>query len=195
MDIIRKGGEVTDALNGKLTFEQSKNRIVGKDSNNVARLLISAANDEFVMKISEDNIDVISADEDELIFNSNNNLFKIVESGQVTLAMPTVVNGTDATVTQSVPHSLGYSPLVISFISLDSPVVPGLTTTRLFGGASVNAKSVSTTSVVIGYLSDEKVEASNTAVLFTWKISNATGVSQAPINGKVKYYLLTETAN
>ncbi len=74
-----------DALSGKLTFEKSKNRIIGRDADNVARLLILANGTDFVMKVSKDGIDVLTATDNQLIFNSGNNLPKIVHTDTFTL--------------------------------------------------------------------------------------------------------------
>lgn len=44
-EIKSEGSPQTDALNGRLTFEQGKNRIVGRDENQVIRLVIDADED------------------------------------------------------------------------------------------------------------------------------------------------------
>lgn len=167
-----------------------------KNKDGVPQIILGRYPDgTYGLKISRDGVDVLTASDDDLIFNSANNLFKIVDSGEVPLTMPTVVNGTSQSVSDSAPHTLGYSPLVVAFISYPSPGVPGSTYTRMFGSGTTQARSVSVSAVTIGYVSDEAVEATTTDVNFRWTVSNATGVTQAPIVATVKYYLLTETAS
>ncbi len=115
MSITSEGNQVTDALNGKLTFEQGKNRIIGRDENNIARLIITGNGTEFSMKISELDTDVINADDDDLIFNSDNNIFKIVSKGTTTLTSPNSI-GSSSNV--SVAFSTGTKPIVFAFASL-----------------------------------------------------------------------------
>jgi hypothetical protein len=86
MSITSSGDETTNALSGKLSFEQGKNRIIGRDENNLPRLLILANGDEFVMKVSKSGMDVLLADNNNLVFNSANNLFKILKTN--TAAFP-----------------------------------------------------------------------------------------------------------
>ena len=83
-----RGQARTESINGKLNFEQDNNRIVGRDANNLIRLLILANGIDFSMKISEDGVDVLEADPDQLIFNSDNNLFKIVYTDSALLTIP-----------------------------------------------------------------------------------------------------------
>lgn len=109
MTIAALPQEVTDAVSGKLTFEQSKNRIIGRDQNNLPRLLILADGDQFVMKVSQPNINVLTATDAQLIFNSGNNIFKIVS--KLTIPISISPPNTGAYQTQvSVPHGLGYTP-------------------------------------------------------------------------------------
>lgn len=123
--------------------------------------------------------------------NIDKDTFKIIDEGEVTISMASVAQGTQAVSTVSASHSLGFAPAVFAFITYDSPLTPGSTITRAFGGASVQAKSVSAVSVLIGYLSDEAVEATTSAVNFRWIVSNANPISTAPVTAKIKYYLIT----
>jgi len=87
-EIIHTGGESTESLSGKLNFEQDKNRIIGRDSSALPRLIILADGSEFEMKISEPSQDVTTATNDNLIFNSNQNILKIVQTDTVTVPNP-----------------------------------------------------------------------------------------------------------
>lgn len=85
MTITSEGQKTTDSLNGKLTFEQDKNRIVGRDEDNLIRLLILASNNQFRIKIAQPGFDATTATGDQLVLDSNNNLFKILDTDSFVL--------------------------------------------------------------------------------------------------------------
>lgn len=120
-EIKSEGSPITDAINGKLTFEQGNNRIVGRDTNNLMRLLISAQNDDFVIKISESGVDVESATNDQLVFNSAQNIFKIVDSDTVLAdfagfsAHASPVSSLEVVTLFAVDHNQGRLPAIMMF--------------------------------------------------------------------------------
>lgn len=109
--IFNSGGKKTDSYNGKLDFDQSRGRILGRDENFVPRLLVLANGLQFNMRVSREGVNVLTATDEDLIFNSDNNLFKIVDSGYIDVNKP--ANATDAG--DTVLHNLGYAPLVIAY--------------------------------------------------------------------------------
>lgn len=121
MSIASSGQQATDSLNGKLTFEQDKNRIVGRDENNLIRMLILANGSDFVMKVSKEGFDALTASNEDLIFNSSQNIFKIVDSDTVTapVATATMTASTMAygSATTTIPHGLSYAPNVIGVVT------------------------------------------------------------------------------
>lgn len=190
-------GTLVNAINNNFRQVEAENRTkVVRDEDGNNRVILGRYPDgRYGLKVAERGKDVLEASEDELIFDSSNNLFKIVKSGTIALTMPTVNNGAQSSFVEGMAtHDLGYSPLVIAFMTYSSPQSPNTIITRMFGSGVVGARSVSTTAVTIGYLSDETVEANTQDVRFRWRVANATGVPQAPINASIKYYLLTETA-
>jgi len=112
----------------------------------------------------------------DFIFNSNQNVFKIVYSGTVTL--PATTNGSVNTVTYT--HNLGYVPAVVAYIAS--------------GGANSNIPSIA---LQIGGANDGKVltvinsNADSTQVVFScYNATFSTTTTAAPI----KFFLLQETA-
>lgn len=110
-------------------------------------------------------------------FNSNQNVFKIVYSGTVTL--PATTNGSINSVVYT--HNLGFVPAVIAYIST--------------GGANSNIPSIA---LQITGVNDGKVatvinsNADTTQVVFTcYNATFSTTTTAAPI----KFFLLQETAN
>ena len=85
--------------------------------NRVALGLLSDGS--YGLKVSQPGFDVLSAADDELIFNSGQNVFKIVGKHSGTLAALTATNGaalgaTSATTFDVYPHGLGYIPIVMA---------------------------------------------------------------------------------
>lgn len=68
------------------------------------------------LKVSKPDFDVLSAADDELVFNSSQNVFKIVDkfSQPFTLTSAATTIATTVTIT----HNLGYKPLIVSFVDI-----------------------------------------------------------------------------
>jgi len=190
-DITSSGGQSTDALNGKLNFQQSKNRIIGVDSNEDIRLLISAQDDDFAMKISRDGYDATVASDEELIFNSSNNLFKIVGSNTVSMVVPDpFLSG--ASVEQVIPHGLGFAPAYVGYVQIplgDGSLVGQGQLTQLPGMLITNTGTAGRISVFATMSVDESS--------VTLKVVNTLAVNLSLLGSPwvFKYYLMQETAN
>lgn len=177
MSITSSGGEVTDSLKGKLTFEQSKNRIIGRDSDNLARLLILADGTNFVMKVAKPTFDVLTTGDANLIFNSSQNVFKIVGSGTILAAK--AVNTTFQATTAA--HGLGYTPAIMSFIPAGgSDYIP------------TPFIQINQTSGIVDELT--RVVVDNTNVKVQIYTPSAGSSYAGSLSRLVKYYLLQETA-
>lgn len=116
MEITREGQESQNSLNGKLNFEQDKNRIIGRDAANNIRLLILGNNDEFVVKIAPLGLDATTADDADLIFNSNRNLFKIVDKVTIPFSVSSGAGGATNNFTAS--HGQNYKPLMLGSVEM-----------------------------------------------------------------------------
>lgn len=67
------------------------------------------------MKVAQNGVDVTTADDDQLVFNSANNVFKIAMSGSVDIS---VSGSGPAQGTANIAHNLGYSPIIIGSVKL-----------------------------------------------------------------------------
>jgi len=165
---------------GKLSLTQISGDTTQYDTNGVPRIFTGSnpSDGEFVMKISKPNIDVLTATDDKLIFNSNQNVFKIIKTDTVTITHP--IN--TATTTLSVPNTLGFIPMFLAYATVDG----GLSYDQL-PLSSVNSVAGSLT---INRLIDMGIDINN--LYFQIK----TGSNNiAPYTANIKYYLLQETAN
>lgn len=193
MSEASSGQKVTDSINGKLTFEQDKNRIVGRDENNKARLLISASGDDFSMKIAKDGFDAITDGNDDLIFNSNQNVLKIVSSGTANATIPNpMASGSRVTVT--IPHGLGVKPAFQVYIQIpagDGTMVGHNQLTNV--PAMLINTNISDVGGAIVILAQASVDTTNLYL----EVVNVSGSSIADLGTPwtFRYYILQETAS
>lgn len=142
------------------------------------------------LKVAKSGIDVASAVNDQLIFNSSQNVFKIVKSDTAvtTNAVATAAAGSFASgsTTVTIPHGLTFIPTVIAFIQ-DTDYTPNrfrllpLTTYADVSGTRCNW---------ITYSVD--ADSSNIYLLSSLVATGGTGNTGIKT---IKYFLLQESAN
>lgn len=191
--IYNSGGKKTDSYNGKLEYDQAKGRILGRDEDFLARLLILADGRTFRMKISEEGKDVFTADDDEIIFDSDNKLFKIVGRDDGSAVAPGVTTVADGTNTFSgfaqndYPHGLDFAPLVIAWVERS----PGEYVLMPYSEVvSANAPQGGLQSSIF------RISANETNVsIFSYLVTYSPGIgATTTTDTNVIYYLLAETA-
>lgn len=137
----------------------------------------------FVVKIAQDGFDVLTATSAQLIFNSANNIFKIVKSATIDLGTSTVVSGTANTAT--VAHGLSSAPLAIAFGTV-TDVTNGTRTVPLPHYTLGTTSGISSTvRVVVASLT---ISTDATNINFSLR-GNAIDTSAT-----VRYYIIQETA-
>lgn len=134
-------------------------------------------------------IDVFTAEDSEFTFNSNNNVFKIVDEGtisspDISIPAPGAGNYDTEINTTFVSHDLGYTPAVIAFLEDSSGyfTLPYTKTTGSGTAATWQTLHAVTTTTQVGF----RINAMATG---------GTGLTLAAGNWTLKYYLLQETAN
>lgn len=107
------------ALSENFKQIESENRTkIIKDENGNERIILGRySNGKYGMKVSPAGINVQDATDDELIFNSDNNIFKIVQKGTTTLASP---NSIGSSTFVNVPFTLGTKPIVFAFVAFSA---------------------------------------------------------------------------
>lgn len=175
-------------------FQNEQVTKIFKDDTGTRRVLMGKGKDGFYgFKVSEDGVDVYEAANDELIFNSSQNVFKIVATGTIEVSAYTLAAGETNTYsggTQAFDvHGLGYSPAVIAYIyENDVPSIHNLMPlTRMNGGGTGGGYSMTDFRI---YTDTQQVR----VVASTWAYGgyNFSGIT---INAHtVKYYLLQESA-
>jgi len=171
-------GTLSSAINNNFKQIESENRTkVIRDEDGIDRVIMGRYPDgKYGIKVSKPGVDVLTAEDDELIFNSNNNIFKIVETDTITLASPA---GTGTSSNVVVPHSLGYKPLVLAFVSFSS----------LGTSFPLPYNEVDIFTGVVGWQVGMEV----TDIDITFFHRNITVASS--VTDYIRYYILQETAS
>lgn len=145
-------------------------------------------NGNVAMKVAQSGIEVANATNDQLIFNSAQDIFKIVKTG--TLSLTHTVSATPTTTTTtSTPHLLTYTPALLAFITLDPAIMSGALSNStvpnpypilfITGGSSA-----------LTLVGQAEVYIDSTNVYFTLR---TYGLGNGTYNCSAKYYLLQET--
>jgi len=177
----------------RLISNEDRTKII-KDASGTPRILFGEGPDQFYgMKVSQEGFDVTGAADSELVFNSSQNVFKIVMSGTTTIPAYTMASAgvtntyTGSSTVVSIAHNLGYRPAVLAFIDDGTYFTP---IPRSISNAGGTGGGMYTTDILVGVTS--------TAIEFT---SSSVGygaysfAGQSIVSRPVRYYLLQETAN
>lgn len=168
---------------------------VFKDDTGTRRVLMGRGPSGFYgMKVSQEGNDVYDATDDQLVFNSDNNIFKIVQTGEITVTPPftgSPPNTQSGTHTTSLAHGLSFTPAYIAYVTIPSTAgLSGgdLSQTPLIYPDDTGGASRGT----IFVMCDLVVDSTN----ITAKVYQRNNIDYSPAdpNFVFKYYLLQETA-
>lgn len=180
-------GQINQNIAQLKVDEQTK---IVKDDTGTRRVLLGKGADGFYgLKVSKGSYDVYSTDDENLIFNSNNNLFKIIDSGTVSIPSGTTPSASVEDYSVDVSHSLGFAPLVIAY------TVESNDSLRLFGVLNIDSSTLTGGFVETQVMTDEEIFSTDTYVRFYVAHTNATGSGVDFLGRTIKYYILQETAN
>jgi hypothetical protein len=148
---------------------------------------------ELGLFVSQPTFDVTQATDSQLIFNSQNDVFKIVVSGTTTVTVNSGDTGT--TVTTTVPHNLGYAPVVLAYVfnpADDVGAPTGYVATPYSSLSSSNTGSTPTVQlnpIAFYFMNTDTVNAYANIVC-----GDVVFFSQVQGTFTFKYFLLQETA-
>jgi hypothetical protein len=167
------------------------------------RLLIGKnyQNDEVVW-ISAEGVDVTSADPTQpgqLIFNSNQNIFKIVKTGNSTIPSVVVGSGSSNFSGVTIAHNLGFAPVLNVYANVSTFFVIGGSLTQVnsyvpipLGNNSAGSfYQLAASGTINNYYLWAGVDTSN---LYIGAFFTNTSGGAVSVNIPIKYYLLQETA-
>ena len=109
---------VTDPINNNqviTTSGVSQNTVYSNPATQTPQIVIGRLPDDtYGMRVAPPNVDVLKASDDQLIFNSSQNVFKVVASGTYSLTGSSNISfGT--TQTESIVHNLGSVPAFVVY--------------------------------------------------------------------------------
>lgn len=109
-----------------------------KDDTGTRRVILGKRGDDYGLFVSKAGFDAFTAGDDDLVFNSNQNVFKIVSEGNVNITADNG-GGTGVIGQVTITHNLGYIPAIFAFVDIGSVWIPLPAMTAGSAGATVIA--------------------------------------------------------
>lgn len=107
-----RGKGDSSSSSGRVQYDPARGVIVNDGSNNIGLFGIDESGN-VVIKIAKPGFNADTASDDELIFNSSQDIFKIAYKGTTTINVPDTSSNTYFS---TITHNLGYVPYVIAFV-------------------------------------------------------------------------------
>lgn len=192
-DVIDSGSvkaHATDGIAYRSVDGLRKARVISRDDQIIVHdgsynkaLFGRDGSGNYVVKVAKDGFDVLTASDGDLIFNSANNLFKIVSSGTISISHNHTSANSAKTTTQA--HGQNGRPIIMAWANnLVAPGVPGTPSYQM----PFLYPAASGANLVISTLLDVHVDGTNITIT-TWSTNITT------ITADIKYYIVQETAN
>lgn len=179
------------ALEDGLKLKERQILAVQNGFNKAAFGFYGTAN-KFGLKVAQEGVDVLTASDDQLIFNSEQNVFKIVESGTLSVTLSGVSQTTVGVDlgggSTSYGHSLGYRPVVVAYVNFAGVFSVPLPTTFMDTGAF---HTLFTNFNIRSYTTEIRVDVSEVLTVVDASSGGFTGGGGVY---EIKFYLLQETA-
>lgn len=159
-----------------------------QDGENKAAFGFYGAANKFGLKVAKDGYDVLTAADSELVFNSEQNVFKIVQTGTASMpalstGIPGAGNFLSAYGSKVISHNLGYKPAILAYLSFDNTYYQALPY-NIHAGTGGSA-----------YWLTVNVLTTDSTVFFEQYITAYGPAGSGWGTYTVKYYLLQETAD
>lgn len=181
-DVTNEGKAFDPTNRGAISINKNDDNFLFFDGDNYRMIVGFDSDANPVVKISEEGFSVLNAADDELIFNSDRNVFKIAQTGTVEFSK----GANSAGASTQVAHGLNFTPIVIAYFLSGSLYYPfgdlGVAATGANSGKVTRATSLS-------------VDANNVYFGVQTPDWSGNGNYTAAETYTVKYYLLEETAN
>lgn len=187
---------VTNQINAiQRDIQNSKVTQIFKDDTGDRRVLFGKGEDGFYgLKVSKPGYDVHTAADEDLIFNSSQNIFKIVGTYDITSPSYTTAVvaagdvGLDVSAT-SVAHGLSFIPALVAYIADSGTYYP---LNRVTWG--IDAGNIKYGQFAFQVYADA-TDITFQIITFLSAIGAASGVSASSTGFTIKVYALQETAN
>lgn len=173
---------LVNALNQNFNQVQSQDRrkVITDEEGNDRIVLGRQENGSYAIKVSAPGYNVNTAPDDKLILNSSNNLFKIVDTGTVTLSSPNLAGSSSYI---NVSHTLNKNPTVLAFASFSPTGTPQPL-------PIIGVELVAPTPGLVNYQLAFEAVGGNTITFFWRDIARANNIT-----AYIRYYIIQETAS
>lgn len=142
-----------------------------------------------VLKVAKTGNDATTASNDQLIFNSSQNILKVVASGSRSTVVNTMTPASTTTLT--VPHNLGVVPAFQTYVTLPNTFPTNYAPTGVIGmPAMAIIRDSGGAGVILVWVSSR----ADTTNLYLDITNPTTATITGPHNFSFKYYILQETA-
>ena len=153
------------------------------DPNGLAKIYMAVDPDgNPIMKVAKDGKDATTGSDADMIFNSAQNVFKIVKIMDISVAAVSQSGAGESFVSASSPHGLSQTPIVMGFVTVvgERSMMPYTSHSGVGGGVVIRSQIV-------------YADATNVTVLSS-VVSTVAGTYSIPAF-TAKVYVLQETAN
>lgn len=181
-------------LGGPNIISDSSNQRIRVNDGTIDRVVMGNINNgQWGLKVSQPGIDATTATDDQLIFNSQQNILKIVASGIATIGLPaTLVTNTSAVAI--VPHNLGGIPVAQGYSTGNGTLGLDDLVANQYGVLPLIIPLYSAGTPIAGFF---RLRIYTDAVNLYASFDNRTAFDLTGVGGKtigVKYYIFQETA-
>lgn len=189
-NIIDQFNQLQDQLNGGNITQNQQNIIVFDNTTNRVLIGYQQVLQQWGLFVSQPGVDVTTATADQLIFNSEQDTFKIVKIIDLSLSVTISPDNTPGYSIVSEPHGLTYIPAYLAYITLDPTVAAdGASTT---GHIVSPAMTYGTLAGNVSIFSISTVSADATNVYFDTEMGKS--YLSGTYNFSAQVYLLQESA-
>ena len=188
---------MSSVQNGKMRIEEGNNRLISNDGNTDILLIGQREDGSLGVDLAQEGSDVKTAPDEELIWSSKFQSFKIVKIDEMYVPPVVLDNESNAFSVGTYDHNLGYVPVIFAFKKTTSTDPDYLPLTSSNGIVSFFSPSAGVTQIVSAgidiVITDMQIRI--TQSMQAWKSDGNTPTSTfAQDDFYVKFYLMRETA-
>lgn len=194
-NLIDNYNQLQNQLNGGNITQNEQNLIVFDNTTNRVLIGYQTVLQTWGMFVSQPGVDVTQATASQLIFNSNQDVFKVVASGTLTIPSPGAQTSfADGVSVASIAHGLGYVPAFLYF-----PIAPGnvyFNGVLIGNGLYLSGNNSWSDNTGVGAQAQNFYDiggAVNSTTLFLYNTWSTGDGNSTPLAVQVKYYLLQES--
>lgn len=189
-EITHTGQQAVQSISGGLAFEQDNDRIIGRENSGLPRLLILADGTQFVMKVSEEGVDVTTATDSQLIFNSGQNILQVAYSDSIIMPTQQISSGNSVTRSVTAPFPLqAERPAIIAYGK-----GAGSSLSFFWAGTKLLTWGVGAgTGVTIYRAEVYEMDIGQSSVTFTAEYLNGDGAAATAQTYTITYYVMQQS--